>query len=361
MRKYKLSCFIGRFSPPHRGHLAVIEQALLVADIVLIAIGSANAARSYHYVPFTAAERETMIRLMLTAEQNVRVRFVHVEDQGNMQKWTAQVRKAANAIEIDNNQITLIGHSKDRSSYYLKGFRGWHSTDVDNYMGLSATTFRNMFFFPNITHDAFSTNEKSQWDTGLSQEVSDWLWDFSQTNLAYEYLIEERIKVAEDQKKYGKGPFLTGDAVVIQGDHVLLIERGNYPYKGCLAFPGGFVESDERVVDAIFRELDEETGPKVPDAVLRKALKRVDYWDNPWRDPRGRVVSWSGLIVLNPMPPESMTDPKEIEKFLALPRVKAKDDAKRAFWTPIADVRRDQMAFDHYLILQHALDQLEGE
>jgi hypothetical protein len=56
-----------------------------------------------------------------------------------------------------------------------------------------------------------------------------------------------------------------------------------------------------------------------------------------------------------------MTDPKEIERYLALPRVRRADDAAKAFWMPIADVQRDRMAFDHYLILQHALDQIKGE
>lgn len=348
-RSHSLAVFIGRFSPPHLGHLGVIQEALLVAEIVLIAIGSAYAARSPHFVPFTAQERETMIRLMLTPEENLRVRFVHVEDQGNMPKWTALVRRAANEIEPDNSKITLVGHSKDHTSFYLKAFKGWKSREVANIGGYSSTTFRQLFFVGSpIKFLALECPE-------IHPEVLLWLAEFAKTD-DYVYLCEEHVKVSGDRRKYGTGPFLTGDAVVIQGDHVLMIRRGNHPYRGKLAFPGGFVDPDERVVDAIFRELGEETKLKVPSAVLRMSLLRVDYFDAPYRDPRGRIVTWAGLIFLDPQPPEAMTDPRDIAKYLALPRVTAADDAAEAFWMPIADIRREDCAFDVFTILQHMLD-----
>ena len=349
VRKYGLAVFIGRFSPPTEAHLWVIEQGLRVADQLLINIGSANAPRRFDLLPFTAPEREQMIRLMLTPEQNRRVHFSHTEDQGNMPKWTTLIRAAANAIQPDNKKITLVGHSKDRSSFYLKAFRGWHSTDVENYKNLSATAFRMPYFSLGFM--------PQDWPSGLHAEVTNWLVDF-RTTQAYQNLFEEAIDVGVTRAKYGTGPFMTGDAVVIHGDHVLMVERAKHPFRGCLAFPGGFVEDDERMLDAIFRELSEETGLKVPEQILRQNLIHTELLDAPFRDPRGRIISLAGLIYLNPTPPASMTDPKEIERYLALPRVTAGDDAKRAFWTPIADVQREQTAFDHFMVLQNMLDQL---
>ena len=58
-------------------------------------------------------------------------------------------------------------------------------------------------------------------------------------------------------------PSLTADVVVLRlrGQlEVLLIERGNPPFQGCYALPGGFVDPDEAPRDAAARELDEETG-----------------------------------------------------------------------------------------------------
>ena len=55
-------------------------------------------------------------------------------------------------------------------------------------------------------------------------------------------------------------PSLAVDAVAIRGDEVLLIRRGSEPWKGMLAFPGGFVDSGESPDDAVIRELKEECG-----------------------------------------------------------------------------------------------------
>ena len=62
-------------------------------------------------------------------------------------------------------------------------------------------------------------------------------------------------------------PAVTADIVVFSFDgtnlNVLLIKRGNEPYKGHWAFPGGFLEPDETLEDAARRELKEETGLKL--------------------------------------------------------------------------------------------------
>lgn len=74
--------------------------------------------------------------------------------------------------------------------------------------------------------------------------------------------------------------------------YILLIERGGYPYKGCWALPGGFVNMDEDLADSAKRELMEETG------ITIEYLERAAVWGKPDRDPRQRVitVSFIGLI-----------------------------------------------------------------
>ena len=60
-----------------------------------------------------------------------------------------------------------------------------------------------------------------------------------------------------------RNPALAVDAAVRRGDEVLLIQRGNEPWKGAWALPGGFVDYGEDPTDAVLRELEEETGLKV--------------------------------------------------------------------------------------------------
>ena len=58
-------------------------------------------------------------------------------------------------------------------------------------------------------------------------------------------------------------PAVTADCVVITREaepKVLLIQRGDQPFKGGWAFPGGFMNMDETTEQCAVRELEEETG-----------------------------------------------------------------------------------------------------
>ena len=66
---------------------------------------------------------------------------------------------------------------------------------------------------------------------------------------------------------------------------VLLIERGEHPFKNQWALPGGFVRQGETVEIAARRELEEETGIKKAD------LRQLHVFSDPKRDPRGWVIS----------------------------------------------------------------------
>ncbi len=76
-------------------------------------------------------------------------------------------------------------------------------------------------------------------------------------------------------------PAVTADCVVMTKEsvpHVLLIERGNEPFKGCWAFPGGFMDMDETTEQCAIRELKEETGLVVEKVLQIGAYSKVDRY-----------------------------------------------------------------------------------
>ena len=128
-------------------------------------------------------------------------------------------------------------------------------------------------------------------------------------------------------------PAVTADCVVMTKEatpQVLLIERGFDPYKGCWAFPGGFMNMDETTEQCAIRELEEETGMKVTELQQIGAYSKVD------RDPRGRTVTVAYLIVID-----------------AHVAVTGQDDAAKAQWFPIDAL--PPLAFDHEDIMRDAI------
>ncbi len=84
--------FIGRFQPFHNGHLAVIKDLLHQYDHVNIVIGSAQESRTEQN-PFSADEREEMIRSTLEAERlPSRYAIYKMEDQHDDEKWALQIK-----------------------------------------------------------------------------------------------------------------------------------------------------------------------------------------------------------------------------------------------------------------------------
>ena len=80
-------------------------------------------------------------------------------------------------------------------------------------------------------------------------------------------------------------PALATDGIIIIDNRLVLIKRGNPPFQGSFALPGGFVDYGETVENACIREMEEETG-------LKTSIKKLlGVYSDPGRDPRGHVAS----------------------------------------------------------------------
>lgn len=89
----------------------------------------------------------------------------------------------------------------------------------------------------------------------------------------------------ESQENYRKDPE--------QKLKLLLVRRGEFPYKGDWALPGGFCRPEESTLETAKRELLEETG------VETAYLKSFAVFDKPDRDPRGWIISHAFLALIN--------------------------------------------------------------
>ncbi|HEX9141953.1 MAG TPA: NUDIX domain-containing protein [Gaiellaceae bacterium] len=123
--------------------------------------------------------------------------------------------------------------------------------------------------------------------------------------------------------------------------HVLLVCRGEEPFEGMWAIPGGFKRPAETLDEAARRELVEETG--VDPASL---LSQFGAYGDPGRDPRMNVVTIGYLAVLRDVG-----------------AVAGGSDAAAAALIPVSDVLKGKvdLAFDHVHIVRDAIDRVRSE
>jgi 8-oxo-dGTP diphosphatase len=122
---------------------------------------------------------------------------------------------------------------------------------------------------------------------------------------------------------------------------VLLIRRGQEPFKGMWAIPGGFKRPEETLNEAARRELSEETGVDVP-----SLLTQFGAYGDPERDPRMNVVTVAYLAVLRDVG-----------------AIVAGTDAAHAALVPAADILEEsiELAFDHVRIVRDAVERVRVE
>ena len=143
------------------------------------------------------------------------------------------------------------------------------------------------------------------------------------------------MKMENEEPKYCykyPHPSVTTDCVIFGFDgaklKVLLVQRGEEPFKGRWAFPGGFMKIDESAEECAMRELREETSLEIAQ------IRQFHTFTSPQRDTRERVITIA---------------------FYALAKtqqVKGGDDAADAKWFALDEV--PQLAFDHDQILRKA-------
>ncbi|MFL6167385.1 MAG: NUDIX hydrolase [Ornithinibacter sp.] len=153
--------------------------------------------------------------------------------------------------------------------------------------------------------------------------------------------------------------YVTCDLVVLSvragALHVLLVRRGGEPCAGRLALPGGFVEINENLEDAAYRELGEEAGVGRDDVIL----EQLAAYGDPGRDPRQRVVSVAWLALGADLPePTAGSDAASAEwvRVSAALEPREAGGAGRTGGAGHAGEAGEALAFDHHRILADGVE-----
>ena len=342
MRDFHYGIYIGRFQPLHIGHEQVIRNALERVETLIIIVGSSDMART-PVNPFLYDERAAMIRSAFSHEVSTgRIITVPLYDYEHDFDWASNLKKGVTEAILNHAnkggirlhgirdfKIALTGYGKDASSYYLDMFPEWDNIQIGAQHGtINASDIRYDWLrrLPRFAPDA------------VSPKVLQFLKEFSLTE-TFKDLVAYREAVDDDKARYGKGPFLAADALVTWRGKVLLVTRGKAVGRGCLAMPGGFVEPNERMMDAALRELREET--TIDGADIADFYVGFQLADNPRRSLRGRLVSMVYHFAI----------PDEVE----VKRPEGADDAAHADWYVFEEQHTGRFFEDHHTLIANML------
>lgn len=331
-KDFEYCIFIGRFQPFHLAHYELLKEALAIADVAVVVLGSHNKAPNTKN-PWESFQRQEMILAALTPEEKNRIRFVHMRDYlYNDNLWITDLQQRVSDATLNSESVALIGHAHDHSSYYLDLFPQWKfisMNNIDKYP--HATDIRAKYF----------TGQK--YDEFIHPATAKYMEDFKGTDL-YSNLVQEFSYLKKYKDAWALAPFPptfnTVDCVVIKSGHVLVVRRKGNPGKGLIALPGGFLNQNEKIQVGALRELKEETAIKISKQELESQIADQHVFDHPERSLRGRTITHAFLINLKPG---------------LLPQVKGSDDADKAWWMPLSEfyTRESEFFEDHFHIISY--------
>lgn len=337
-KKYDLLIYIGRFQPFHLAHQQVCEHALTLAENLAIFVGSANVHPSTKN-PWRISTRNNHI--LTSLKRDCGVQLYPLRDYlYNDTEWLKEVNKLINGLKENFKKIGIIGFNKDASSYYLKMFPEINVELIPTSFGtLNATQIREQYF-----QDVPIISEF------LPEPVRQHLKNFAFTE-QFKWLLNEFKYIRNYKKIWENSPyqptFITVDPVVTQSGNILLVKRKEPPFSGCYALPGGFINPKETLINAVVRELKEETRiadnkGEIPPAILKSFIQTSKVYDDPDRSERGRVITHAYHF--------------ELPKKSTLYSVRGDDDAETAHWINLAELKTSMFMEDHGFIIQDILN-----
>lgn len=363
-----LGVIIGRFNPVHSEHIrALIAPAVEKYDKVLILLGSSESARdSQNPIPWhvrmeliDAGLEDYFGKEYFNKHMYPNITYAPLKDydyskiqdarwQFEVQKLVAEVPR--NHFCIKDYEVTILGSTKDDSTYYVKNFPQWNHEYIQNATELSATAVRKLWYernweelqmlvFPSVLALLKQMREYEQYEEMAKQYhwLNNYKMVLAKRERTVQALVDDGTGAFDEMESidiYKPMPYdpiyYTTDNVIIWRGHVLLIQRGAHPGKGLWALPGGFLNPNETISNGALRELEEETRIRIyePNSKRRTVLSPAwqsdkQVFDAPKRSLRGRIITTAHLI--------QIPDEFEVD-------TRAGDDAAKARFFPLYDV-----------------------
>ncbi|MCX8187316.1 MAG: nicotinamide-nucleotide adenylyltransferase [Nitrososphaeria archaeon] len=113
--------FVGRFQPPHLGHMHAIKAALSQSDELIIVIGSAQYSYTFEN-PFTAGERIEMLKLALIEEgiEISRTYLIPVPDVGEHSIWVSRIKSFCPKFDVVYTNNPLVKRLFEDEGYKVR-------------------------------------------------------------------------------------------------------------------------------------------------------------------------------------------------------------------------------------------------
>lgn len=279
----KATVVIGRFQPFHRGHEALIRRAMQNADVTVVVIGSAACAPTVRN-PWRVHDRVAMLSALFDddVQDGGRIVWESVLDHPyDDNAWLKELKLKLSRHLNRTDHVTLVGHDKDESTYYLKLFPEWNFLDAgEQEGGVDGTTIRRALFADSEIPEPLPPGVKNYL-------AKNWLGSDEHKRLIREFRYIE--KEQERSAKLKHAPVqVTVDAVITRPGKVLTIKRKNTDLgAGLRALPGSFVRAEETLTQAAVRSAFEKAG------MIVKAdwIRAQRYFDDPKRSLAGRRLT----------------------------------------------------------------------
>ncbi|MGD1904886.1 MAG: adenylyltransferase/cytidyltransferase family protein [Leptolyngbyaceae cyanobacterium] len=134
---------IGRFQPFHWGHWAMVQAALNQGERVIILLGS-HQSRQYRQNPWTAAEREQMIRASLSHGENECIDCLPIPDFPSFADWSAHIHQQVTAKPTE--QVAILSYHPEGIAFFREYFPHWTYIEQPRQPHLHATDIRHAYF-----------------------------------------------------------------------------------------------------------------------------------------------------------------------------------------------------------------------